>query len=90
MNADLFDYSPPAAPFKDIRNQRESVAEEKARLSLELNKLLKTPPRSLNGASVNRVREFFAEHARALKTLRSKDSSRNELQAAINAMRRFD
>lgn len=41
---DLFGYAEPAAPFRDIRNTRESVAEEKARLCLELNAICKTPP----------------------------------------------
>jgi hypothetical protein len=61
---DLFGQVPesPLAPFVDIRNQRESVAEEKARLCLELGALCKTPPRSLNSASINRVREWRAAH----------------------------
>lgn len=42
--ADLFGFVAPAPEFVDIRNQRESVAEEKARLCLELNGLCKTPP----------------------------------------------
>lgn len=46
MSVDLFGPVPAAAPapFKDIRNQCESVAEEKARLCMELNRLLQTPP----------------------------------------------
>jgi hypothetical protein len=66
---------PPRTPFVDIRNQRESVAEEKARLCLELGALCKTPPRSLSSASINRVREWRAAHKGALKVLGSKQSS---------------
>lgn len=42
--ADLFGHAEPAVAFRDIRNTRESTAEEKARLTLELNALCKTPP----------------------------------------------
>lgn len=42
--SDLFGYEPPQVPFKDIRNTRESVAEEKARLCMRLNELCRTPP----------------------------------------------
>lgn len=41
---DLFGHAAPTPAFVDIRNQRESVAEEKARLCMELNALCKTPP----------------------------------------------
>ncbi len=77
-------------PFKDIRNQRETVAEEKARLALELNKLCKVPPKSLGSASINQVRRFMADHANCMKTLKSKTASRNELQAAINVMKSYE
>lgn len=42
--SDLFGHTPASPAFVDIRNQRESVAEEKARLCMELNALCKTPP----------------------------------------------
>jgi hypothetical protein len=41
---DLFGHVAERPAFIDIRNQRESVAEEKARLCMELNALCKTPP----------------------------------------------
>jgi hypothetical protein len=44
MGADLFGHVEPAKEFRDIRNTRESVADEKARLCLELNSLCRTPP----------------------------------------------
>jgi hypothetical protein len=92
MSADLFGpvEQAPTAPFRDIRNTRESVAEEKARLCLELLGLCRAPPRSLNSASVNRVREWRAAHKSALKVLASKASSRGELSSAINSMRSFE
>lgn len=90
MAGDLFGFAPPASEFKDIRNQKEAVAEEKAALCLELNKLCKTPPRSLGAASINSVRQWRATHASALKTLNAKDSSRQQLHAAINSLRAFE
>ncbi len=87
---DLFGHTAPSPAFVDIRNQRESVAEEKARLCMELNALCKTPPRSLNSASINQVRAWRATHKQACKALSSKDSSRTDLQSAINSMRGFE
>jgi hypothetical protein len=47
--SDLFGHIEPSAPFKDIGNQRPSVAEEKAQLCLTLNRLLQTPPPCVRG-----------------------------------------
>lgn len=88
--SDLFGHAPEAAPFKDIRNQRPSAAEEKAQLCLTLNRLLQTPPRALGAASIQRVREFKHAHKASLKVLQSKSSSRQELESAINTMRGFE
>lgn len=86
----LFGHAPIAEPFKDIANQRPGIAEEKARLCLELNALVKTPPRSLSSSSVNRVRQWRAEHKRALAVLRDPRSSRQALESAISTMRGFE
>jgi hypothetical protein len=88
--SDLFGYAAERAPFVDIRNTRESVAEEKARLCHDLNTLCRVVPKSLNSASVNRVREFRAAHKMAMKVLGSKQSSRTDLLSAINSMKGFD
>lgn len=87
MTADLFGFEQEAAPFVDIRNQRESVAEEKARLCHELNALCKKAPRFLSTASIQTVRGWSATHKQALKTLANKHASRSDLKAAIEAMR---
>lgn len=87
--SDLFGYAPEAPAFVDIRNQRESVAEEKARLCMELNALCKTPPRSLNSASINTVRAWRVTHKAASSVLARKDSSRTELQSAIESLRMY-
>ena len=88
--SDLFGHIAPRAPFKDIRDQRPSAADEKAALALELNRLLRTPPRSLGAASIQRVREFKHAHKTALRVLQSKTSSRPELLTAINSIRAFE
>lgn len=91
MSADLFgSVETPPRVFKDIRNQRESVAEEKARLSLELHELLKRTPRFLSTASVQQVRQWKHAHTQAKKIAGAKESSRTELQTAINSMQGFE
>lgn len=76
-------------PFKDIRNTRESVAQEKARLCLELGALIKHPPPAVINGSVQIVREWTAARAAAAKVAASSRSSGQELRTAINNMRRF-
>jgi hypothetical protein len=88
--SDLFGHIEPSAPFKDIGNQRPSVAEEKAQLCLTLNRLLQTPPRALGAASIQRVREWRYSHKQALRVLQNKASSRQELLTAINTMQGFE
>jgi hypothetical protein len=83
-------FSPQAKPFKDVRNTRESVAEEKARLCLELGALIKRPPASVVNGSVQSVREWQAARAAAAKVAGSSRSSGQELRTAIGNMRRFD
>jgi hypothetical protein len=83
---DLFGFSAERPEFKDIRNQRESVAEEKARLCAELNSLLRRTPKPNAIASVQQVKQFQHAHKTALKVLQCKTSSRQELQSAITSM----
>lgn len=77
------------AGFKDIRNQRHGVAEEKAALCLRLGELCNKVPRSVRDGSVNLTREWKAERAKAMKVAGSSRSSVNELTAAISSMGRF-
>jgi hypothetical protein len=84
--SDLFGYVEERPEFKDIRNQRESVAEEKARLCGELNTLLRRTPKASAIASVQQVTAYKHAHKAALKVLQSKASSRQELATAINNM----
>lgn len=88
--SDLFGFEQPRAAFVDIRNQRDSVADEKATLVYQLNALVKRVPASINGASVNTVRAWKAERESALKVLSNKRSSRTELQRAVNTLREYE
>jgi hypothetical protein len=87
--SDLFGTVIERAPFTDIRNQRESVAEEKARLCGELNSLLRRTPPPEKIATIQLVTAYKHTHATSLKTLRSPRSSRTELQSAISSMREW-
>jgi hypothetical protein len=83
---DLFGHVEPKPELRDIGNQRESVAEEKARLCKRLNEILRSTPKRLNSASVNEVRAWKISHSESLKVLKSSKSSRQELQQRIVAM----
>ena len=85
---DLFTAEEPVkSEFKDIANQRESVAEEKARLCNELNLLLRRTPNPARISTIQQVRQYKAQHKEALKACQSQRSSRQELMSAINTMR---
>jgi hypothetical protein len=84
---DLFGNVVEREPFKDIRNQRESVAEEKARLCQELNKLLRRTPKPSAIATIQLVTGYKAAHKHCLKVLQCKTSSRQELLTAVTSMR---
>lgn len=81
---------PPLTPFKDIRNTRSSVAEEKAVLCRRLNDVLRRVPRSIGSASVQSVRAWQAAHKAAKKVLESKASSVQQLASALSSMERFE
>lgn len=89
---DLFGFEGPKqdSKFVDIRNTRDSVAEEKAEMFLKLNELIRRVPKSIASASVNKTRGYLAERERAKKVLCRKSSSRTELLSAINSMLRFE
>lgn len=86
---DLFGYAPPRPAFIDIRNQRDSVAEEKARLCLALGVLCRTVPDSIKTADIKETRRWVSDLERAKKTLSNKRSSVNQLTSAVNQMRSY-
>lgn len=80
----------PRKVFKDIHNTRNAVAEQKARLVLELNGFLNAiPPKIKSGGTVGDVREWRVAHEAAKKIASSSRSSVHELTAAISNMQRY-
>ena len=80
----------PERKFKDIRNQRESIAEQKAHLCKRIGELCnKVPPKIANG-SINITREWRATRDAAMKTAGSSRSSINQLEQALNSMARWE
>lgn len=78
-----------AAPLKDIRATRPSVAEQKAELCLRLNHLCKTWPPKVRDGSINKAREWVGAQQAALKIIKSSRASVQELTSAIGNMERF-
>lgn len=89
--SDLFGFNQPTAPFSDIRDQRPSVAEQKAILCKTLGELLRTTPPRINSASINETRAWKDAHARAQKVLMMKTSMhvRSEVAGRTLANREF-
>lgn len=86
---DLFGHAAPVKPFRDIRNQRDSVAEEKAVLCMQLRELVtKAPPKVLSG-SIQLTRQWVAAQAKAMKVLGSSRSTVPDLQTQVNTMRSY-
>jgi hypothetical protein len=87
---DIFGTPPPVArEFKDIRNWRPSVAEDKAELALVLGALLNKVPPSVVAGSVQVVRQWREAREKAVKVAGSSRSSVQQLQSAISDMGRF-
>lgn len=79
----------PRKPFKDIRNQRDSTAEEKAKLLLALGELINTiPPKIKGGGPVNDVREWKRVRGECAKVAGNARASVPDITAAISNMRR--
>lgn len=89
MTADLFGYQPAARAFKDIRNTRPTVAEQKAELALQLGRLIARCPTSVANGSINLTREWMEARKKAAATAKSARASVQELTAAISNMSRF-
>lgn len=87
---DLFGHTLPVKPFKDIRNQRDSVAEQKAELCLQLKRLGSTVPDAIRGGSIQQTRAWMTRQEKAKKVLASSRSSVAELTDQIAQMRAYD
>jgi hypothetical protein len=86
---DIFGETPPVRPFKDIRNWRSSVAEDKAELALVLGHLLNKVPPSVRDGSVQVVREWREAREKGAKVAASTRSSVQDLRSAISWLERF-
>jgi hypothetical protein len=84
--SDLFGFSAPSRPFKDVRNQRPSIAERKAELLLELGALLNKVPLKVRDGSVQTVRQWQFTRAAAAKIAANRRSSIDDLTRAIGSM----
>ena len=80
---------PPRKPFKDIGNQRGTVAEEKARLCLLIGERCNKVPPSVTQGSVQTVRQWRECREKAMKVAGNKRSSVQELTSALSSMGRF-
>lgn len=81
---------PKTRPFRDIRNTRDTTAQEKARLCLLIGKAMNTVPASLkSGGSINQVMAWKRERAEVEKVVNSKRASVSELEAALNKIRKW-
>lgn len=69
-------------PFKDIRRQRDGIAERKAELLLELGALITKAPASVINGSIQSVRQWSAA-----KIAGNKRSSVIDLERAISSMK---
>ena len=79
----------PEQKFKDIRNQRTSVAEQKAHLCKRIGELCNKVPAKIANGSINITREWRATRDAAMKTAGSSRSSVNQLEQALNSMARW-
>lgn len=78
-----------AKPFKDIRNTRPTVAEEKAQLLMQLGALIRTCPACVRDGSVNTVRAWRKTRDEAAKVAANSRSSSQQIRTAINSMARY-
>lgn len=80
----------PPQSFRDIRNTRPSVAEEKAQLTLILGRLCASVPHRVRNGSVNLTRDWMAAQKAAKSLAANSRASVLQLSGAIGAMRRFE
>lgn len=75
--------------FKDIRNQRDAVAEEKAVLCKQIGSICNKVPKNYSQMDVIQIRSFKKDREAAMKVAGSKRSSINDLTAALSNMQRY-
>ncbi len=80
---------PKPPPFRDIRNTRPTVAEEKAILAKQLGELSRKAPPNCLDWSVQRTREFRDACDKARKVAGAQRSSVHELRSALNSLEKY-
>ena len=76
-------------PFKDIRNTKPTVAEEKAEKALRLGRLLRKVPQQVCNGSVQTVRAWKSDKEISEKVAKSPRSSVHDLDSAIFRMMKW-
>lgn len=80
---------PARAFLGQVTNTNDRVAEEKARLNLELGKLMNKPPQSVVNGSVQLTRRWIDCRKKAEKVAKSTRQTVPELQGAVQMMKAF-
>lgn len=80
---------PESPKFKDVRNLRPTIAEEKAELCLRIGVLCRKPPACVANGSIQTTREWVAAMKSAMATAKKARASVPELTAALSSMERF-
>lgn len=80
---------PQRPPFKDIRNQRDAVAEEKATLCRLIGHACNRPPSTVVNGSIDITRRWMDARKSAMKVAGSRRSSVHELTSALSSMDGF-
>lgn len=85
--SDLFGFVAPRPVFKDTRNTRPSVAQQKAELLLELGRLIRSVPPEARDGSIQIVRLWKSRKEAAEKIANNSRSSVHDLTRSIASMR---
>lgn len=80
---------PARAFLGQVKDTNDRVAEEKARLNLELGKLMNKPPHSVVNGSVQLTRRWVEARKKAEKVVKSTRQTVPELQGAVSMMKAF-
>lgn len=88
--SDLFGFETPPRAFKDVRNQRPGVAQQKAELLLELGALIKVCPKAVANGSIQKVRQWRAKCEKARGVAGNPRSSVHDITRAIKSMRALE
>lgn len=75
--------------FRDIRNQRTSVAEQKAHLCKRIGELCNKVPQKIANGSIQETRAWRMTRDSAMKVAGSSRASVNQLEEALNSMARW-